>query len=241
MIGAAVVAVTALAAPTAATAGRGAKVRVLVAGRAGSLVEAGPLRARSTTVKAGRRRCAVSASTPLAALRAALQGRVSFRVRDFGHCSRRRPRDSGQLFVNRIGPDTNSGNNGWFYKVGNRAGTAGAGDPTGPFGSGRIHSGRDVIWFYCGFDDLAASCQRNLVVRAAGVPHVGPMVLSVRGYDNEGRGVPVGGATVELGQARATTAADGRVTIAIGAPGRYRLRAGKPGLVPSFTETLVVP
>jgi hypothetical protein len=56
----------------------------------------------------------------------------------------------------------------------------------------------------------------------------------VRGYDDEGRGVAVAGATVFLGSATAQTGAEGVATVTVPAAGRLRLTAAKPGAVRSF-------
>ena len=75
--------------------------------------------------------------------------------------------------------------------MGRRAATAGAGDTGGPFGRGRLARGQRVTWFYC---VRAADCQRTLEVSAK--PATGGIVATVRGYDDDGDGVPVVGATV---------------------------------------------
>ncbi len=116
-------------------------------------------------------------------------------MRDFGSCSKRSPAGSGQLFVNRIGPDRNVGSDGWFYKVGGRAGTAGAADPAGPFGNGKLRRGTQVLWFFCVFEQATGSCQRTLAIDAPRkVKRGGLLPVSVVGYDNEGRAQPVAGA-----------------------------------------------
>ena len=92
--------------------------------------------------------------------------------RDFGACSAS-PRDAAGLLVTRIGPDRNRGQRGWVYKVGRRR-PAGAGDPGGAFGNGRLRGGQRVIWFYC---VRAADCQRTLGARDAAT---GGIVATVR-------------------------------------------------------------
>ena len=62
----------------------------------------------------------------------------------------------------------------------------------------------------------------------------------MRGYDDEGRGVPVEGATVSAGSVTAVSGADGSARLALPA-GRQRLVAEKDGLVRSFSERVVVP
>ncbi len=58
--------------------------------------------------------------------------------------------------------------------------------------------------------------------------------MTVRGYDDSGRGVPVAGATVTLGDAVAVTGADGRASVPVLGPGRLRLTAEADGMVRAF-------
>jgi hypothetical protein len=59
--------------------------------------------------------------------------------------------------------------------------------------------------------------------------------VTVRAYDDEGRGTVLGGATVTLGSATATTGADGRATLAApGTAGLHRVTATAPGTTPGF-------
>jgi hypothetical protein len=227
----------ALAAPAAAEAR--AKVEVMVVGK--STVLAGPKRVALTSrsARVGGKRCALGRATPLSALAGT---RVTFRLTDYGSCSRR-PRDSGSLYVRRIGPDRESGRDGWVYKVGNRAGSTGAADPTGPFGDGRkLRAGQRVLWFWC-VKDAADACQRTLAVapeRSTSRPGE-PLRVTVRGYDENGKGVLVAGATVRLGGITSITGADGVATLLAPAlAGRYRVRADKPGTVVSFPVKIAV-
>ena len=65
--------------------------------------------------------------------------------------------------------------------------------------------------------------------------------VTVRGYDDAGRGVPVAGATVTLAGATATTGADGVATLTVpDAPGRRRLTASRSGMVRSFAEAVTI-
>jgi hypothetical protein len=185
-----------------------------------------------TTVRVAGRRCAVGERTPLAALVRSSPGRL--RLRDFGACSSS-ARDAAGLLVTGIGPDRNRGQRGWVYKVGRRAATAGAADPSGPFGRGRLRAGQQITWFYC---VRATDCQRTLGLRAT--PVAGGVVATVRAYDDAGDGVPVEGATVSGGGTSGLTAADGRVQLAL-SPGAHRLVARKDGLVRSFAEIVEVP
>jgi hypothetical protein len=219
-----------LAAPSADAAAP--TVRQMVAFRSGEAVTK-TVRASRVLVRVRRRRCAAGDGTALAALVRSRPRRL--RLRDFGSCSRN-PRDGAGLFVSAIGPDRNRGQNGWVYKVGRRSATAGAADPSGPFGRGRLRSGQRVTWFYCRL--RGGGCQRTLEVRASA--ESGGLVASVRGYDDEGRGVAVEGATVRAGSTSALTGRDGSARLALPAGG-HQVVASKPGLVRSFAERVEVP
>jgi hypothetical protein len=187
--------------------------------------------ARKVLVRVGRRRCAAGDGTALAALARSRPGRL--RLRDFASCSRR-ARDGAGLLVTAIGPDRNRGQADWVYKVGRRAATAGAADPAGPFGRGRLRPGQRVTWFYC---LRAGACQRTLAVRARAQP--GGLVARVLGHDDEGSVVAIRGATVTAGGTSAVTGADGSARLTLG-PGSYRVVATKDGLVRSFAERAVL-
>ncbi len=138
--------------------------------------------------------CAVAAGTPLAALAGlARLGGPSFSLRDYGRCGSS-ARNSGQLFVYRLGGETNRGQDGWEYKVGRVSGTTGAADTSGPLGNGRLlASGERVLWFWC--QASPGGCQRTLEVSAPSsvTPSAGRCAVQVTGYDNEGRGTAGGG------------------------------------------------
>jgi hypothetical protein len=219
-----------LAAPPAGAAAPA--VRQMVAFRDGDAVTR-TVKAKQVMVKVGRRRCAAGEGTALAAL--VRSGVGPLRLVDYGSCSAR-PRDGAGLFVRAIGGDRNRGQNGWVYKVGRRGATAGAADPSGPFGRGRLKGGQRVTWFYCRLRD--GGCQRTLELEASTEP--GAVAVTVRGYDDEGNGVPVAGATVSAGAVSGVTAADGAVRLALPA-GSHRLVAAKDGLVRSFAEGITVP
>jgi hypothetical protein len=219
-----------LAAPPAGAAAPA--VRQMVVFRDGDAVTR-TVKAKQVMVKVGRRRCAAGEGTALAAL--VRSGVGPLRLVDYGSCSAR-PRDGAGLFVRAIGGDRNRGQNGWVYKVGRRGATAGAADPSGPFGRGRLKGGQRVTWFYCRLRD--GGCQRTLELEASTEP--GAVAVMVRGYDDEGNGVPVAGATVSAGAVSGVTAADGAVRLALPA-GSHRLVAAKDGLVRSFAEGITVP
>ncbi|HYI19582.1 MAG TPA: hypothetical protein VD836_12800 [Solirubrobacteraceae bacterium] len=210
-------------------------VRVMVAGQ--SSVLAGPQKVKlvDRTVTVGGKRCATGARTALSALAAT---KLPLTFKDYGACSRR-PADSGSLYVRAIGGERERGSDGWVYKVGRRVGTTGAADPSGAFGDGRrLRTGQKVLWFWC-VKDAADACQRTLEVTAPrSVTPGATFQATVRGYDENGKGVPVAGVEVAPG---AVTDPDGLA--AVTAPpvaGTLRLVAAKDGLVPAFPRKVVV-
>jgi hypothetical protein len=226
----------ALAAP--APAGARPKVHVMVVGK--SAVLAGPERValKARTAPVGGKRCSIGRATPLSVL--AGTG-VSFSLKDYGSCSRR-ARDAGSLYAAKIGPDRERGRDGWVYKVGRRAGSAGGADPAGSFGTGRmLRAGDRVLWFWC-VKDAADFCQRTLAVTptAKRLEPGTPLSVTVRGYDDNGDAVRVAGAMVRLGPSAALTGADGVALVIAPPAGSYRLRAEKPGMVVSFPVRVAV-
>src|SRR4051812_36264575 len=150
----------------AAPSAHAAKVDVLVVGKHAVLRGPKAVKLAKRTVKVGHRRCAVGKATPLSVLAGT---KLRLRVRDQGACSRD-ARDAGALYVFGVGPDRAKGRAGWVYKVGNRAGSTGAADPSGPFGTGhRLRDGQRVLWFWCtlnGERSPDTGCQRTLAVAA---------------------------------------------------------------------------
>lgn len=239
----AAVCVPAAARPPAAGEAGAAVVQSMIVGSGGTILsQARSVGAVATSVRVAGRSCAVAAGTPLAVLAAMRRaGGPGFSLRDYGHCGPS-PADSGELFVDSVAGEANSGQNGWEYKVDGVAGSTGAGDPSGPEGDGRrLVSGERVLWFWC--QSHAGGCQRTLEVAAPADASPGASVaVSVTGYDNEGRGAPVAGAIVTLGSDFASTAANGRaILIAPAAAGRYAIEAARGGAVPSFPQTIAVP
>lgn len=229
--GAALAAMAALAAVASTPAE--AKVKQMVVFRSGKAVTKN-VSTGGVRVKVGRKHCAVASRTPLAVLFRSHPGKIG--LRDFGSCSRH-ARDATGLFVRSIRRDKNKGRRGWEYKVGRKAGTTSAADPSGPFGNGRrLRSGQRVVWFYCRLG--SSGCQRTLSVRASAEP--GGLAVKVVGYNDSGKGVVVEGATVKAGGAGALTGADGRAHLTLPS-GSYRVHAEKKGLVRSFTERARVP
>jgi hypothetical protein len=185
------------------------------------------------TARVEGRRCGVAAGTPLAALLSS--GVRPIRITDYGSCSRR-PANSGGLYVTAIERDRAKGRNGWVYKVGNKVGTAGAADPAGPFGRGRLVEGRRVTWFWCRM--RVRGCQRTLTIKTR-TPGGGAVEVTVRDHDDFGRGRRVKGATVHAGDATATTNRDGKATLEL-EPGTVDVWATAKGRVRSFEEAVDV-
>ncbi|HEV2815493.1 MAG TPA: hypothetical protein VGW10_19705 [Solirubrobacteraceae bacterium] len=202
-----------LATPAAAA---GPRVRAMVVGKSGSVVAG----VKSVPLAAFRHRgCRIGRGLPLGALEFL---RVPYATR--GGCE--------SLYVFRVGRSGAGGRQGWVYKVGTRVGTASASDPSGPFGTGRIRSGSEVVWFWC---RRALNCQRSLKVtgeRRVGVG--GTLRVRVRGYDDFGRSRAVRGARIVVGRARVRTDRRGVARIRMIRRGVFRLRAYRDGMVPAF-------
>lgn len=226
-------------APAAAASPAAPRVETMVVGRHGEKLAAARVRtARTARARVAGVPCIVGAATPLAAL---LATPLSLRLKDFGSCSAR-ARDAAGLFVTTVAGQRNRGSDGWVYKVGPRAGTAGAADLGGAFGDGhRLRSGQRVLWFWCVMG--AKGCQRTLEVtpRSATVGPGEPVAVSVRARDDRGAAVAAAGARVTLGSARVTTDAAGNATlVAPPVAGGASLRATAPGLVRAFPERVTV-
>ena len=97
-----------------------------------------------------------------------------------------------------------------------------------------LRGGQRVLWFWC---VRAGRCQRTLEVRperSAAAPGEA-LRVTVRGYDDQGAGVAVAGATVRLGSSSGSTGADGSAVLTVpSGSGRVRLRASRPGMVQAF-------
>jgi hypothetical protein len=228
------VATLAAAVPAPASA---ATVETMVVGKERVLRAPNEVRLKERTVKVGGRRCRVGAATPLSALAGT---KLKLKLRDYARCGRRW-RDAVGLYVRQVGRERERGTAGWVYKVGRRTGTTSAADPSGPFGTGRrLRDGQRVTWFWC---RRAGDCQRTLEVRPDQTETAPGATLrvTVRGYDDFGRGVAVEGATVRLGAATAVTGADGTVALTVPAgTGRLDLRATRDGMVPAFPAEVAV-
>ena len=210
------------------------KVGQLVAFRDGTAIQK-TATAKQITVRVSGRKCTIGSSTPLSALVRIKPPKL--RLRDFGSCSRR-PRDAAELFVRGMGSDVNRGFDGWVYKVGQKLATAGAADPAGPFGRGRLKKGQRVTWFYCRLDQTNRMCERTLALKATpSAP--GRVTVTVRSYDDRGRSVPASGATVRSGDRSATTGADGVAELEL-PPGKHAVHAERAGEIRSFAEEVQV-
>jgi len=208
------------------------KIDQLVVFRSGKVVSE-RVAAKRTTVKLGRRDCAVAPATALAALVRSKPGPIAFH--DYGSCSRK-PADSAGLFVKAIRGERNRAQDGWVYKVGRKLATAGAADPAGPFGSGRLRTGDDVVWFYCR-QLSSGTCQRSLELATA--VDGDELSVTVTGYDDAGDGAPVAGATVRAGDERAITDKDGKATLAL-KRGSHAVYASKRGTIRSFAKRVKI-
>ncbi len=226
-------AVAALATPGAAAAAT--NVDQLIVFRDGSSLSK-RIDARATTVRVGKRRCAVPARTGMAAL--VRSKPAGLKLRDFGSCSSR-ARDAAGLFVSQIGKDRNRGQDGWVWKVGNKLATTGAADPSGPFGRGLLRSGARVTWFYCRLNASAGSCQRTLTVKPV-ANGGGALTVTVRSYDDRGRGKLVPGATVTAGSATAQTDANGVARFSGLAPGAVEVYAAAAKTIRSQAAKVTV-
>jgi hypothetical protein len=230
----AVAALVALPAPAGA-----AKVDVMVVGKDRVLKAPAKVKLKQRTVKVGRRRCRVGAPTALAALAGT---RLKLTIRDYARCGKR-PRDASGLYVVSVAGEKARGGAGWVYKVGRRAGTTSAADMSGPFGNGkRLKHGQRITWFWCVLQQ-SGSCQRTLEVRPDRTSaHPGETLnVTVRGYDDFGKGVAVEGATVRLGPATALTNAAGVAAVTVPAQtGDLALDAEHDGMVRAFPREVAV-
>ncbi|MEI7888767.1 MAG: hypothetical protein WCI34_00535 [Actinomycetes bacterium] len=202
----------------------GPKVSTVIANRSGIVFGPKTTEAHTfiTQVGSSKRRCQIAQGTPLAALKGT---GVVFHLKDFGRCSMSTSASAG-LFLDKLLNTTNTGTSGWTFKVNNRAGTAGAADPSGPFGTGPLATGDKVIWFWCVFDANWA-CQRNLALVAPSTAAAGSSIsVEVRAYNDEGTWIPGVGARVSIGTTNVVSGPSGTVTIQVPTrAGSYVLKA----------------
>ena len=213
-----------VAAPATASA---AEVELMVVGKERVLRAPADVRLKVRKTRVAGRTCRIGAATPLSVL---LATRLPLGLRDYGRCGER-PRDAAGLYVTRVKREREKGRGGWVYKVGRRTPSLGAGDPTR-----RLRDGQRVTWFWCE-QDSSGGCQRTLEARpdrTTAAPGE-TLTVTVRGYDDQGRGVAVAGATVTLGSVTAVTDAAGAAALTVPAePGEHALEANRDGLVRAF-------
>ena len=145
----------------ARTAASGPSVQGTIVGVGGRVLSrTRTVTASASSVRIGRRNCAVAAGTPLAVLLAIRRaGGPGFALRDYGQCGSA-PVNSGQLFVYSLGGERNRGQDGWEYEVDGVIGSTGAADPSGPQGNGRrLRAGDRVVWFWC--EAFRGGCRRK--------------------------------------------------------------------------------
>jgi hypothetical protein len=205
----------------------------MVVGKERVLRAPADVRLKVRSVKVAGRRCRVGAATPLSVLVAT---KLALGLRDYGHCTRR-PRDAAGLYVTRVKREREKGRGGWVYKVGRKTPSLGAADA-----SRRLRDGQRITWFWCE-QDATGGCQRTLEARpdrTSAAPGE-TLTVTVRGYDDQGRGVAVAGATVTLGSAIAISDAAGAAVLTVPAePGELALEATADGLVRAFPVEVTV-
>jgi hypothetical protein len=170
------------------------------------------------SMRLGGRTCRVPAGTPLAALEQ-VRRQTGPEYAVTGTCAK--------PSVRSIGDEKGTGRSPWVYKIGRELGS----DPAGQ----RLKANDEVLWFRCA--RTSRGCRRTLeITPAASRSKVGERItVTVRGYDDKGRGVPVKGATVTLNNLATTTDAKGRATlVAPGPKGPYPLFATAPGMADAF-------
>jgi hypothetical protein len=227
----ALIAAFALIAPASAQA---AEVEVMVVGKDRVLRAPSEVRLKVRSVKVAGRRCRVGAATPLSAL---IATKLRLGLRDYGRCGRR-PRDAAGLYVTKVRNEREKGRGGWVYKVGRRAPSTGAADLSGK----RLRDGWRVTWFWCR-QDSSGGCQRTLELRPERTTAAPGETLrvTVRGYDDYGRGIAVEGATVTLGSAASVSGADGVAVLTVPPDaGEHQLEATRDGMVRAFPVEVAV-
>jgi hypothetical protein len=198
------------------------RVQMMVVGRGRPLLSARSLTLKPARVRIGHRTCRVPAGTALAGLLAA---HLPVAVTDVAGC------DPASMFVRRIEGQRNHGLGGWEYKVGHADPSAGAADP-----SARLRPEQRLLWYWC---VRAGACQRTLDLSFQF--HHGVARVTVRGYEDTGRGKLIPGATVHFGTLSLTTNSRGYIDVP-STPGRFLVYATKRAMVQSFpTEVGVTP
>jgi hypothetical protein len=222
--------VVAVAVPAPASA---ARVELMVVGKERVLRAPSHVKLKIRGARVEGRRCRIGAATPLSVL---IATKLKLGLRDYGNCGKR-PRDGAGLYVTRVKREREKGRGGWVYKIGRKTPSLGAADP-----SRRLRDGQRVTWFWCEQDD-SGGCQRTLEARperTTAAPGE-TLTVTVRGYDDQGRGIPVEGATVALGSASAVTDAAGTAVLTVHAePGEHAIEATRDGLVRAFPVEVTI-
>ena len=209
-----------LAAAATAAAARPPTVQMMVVGKTRTLMGARSVSLKASSIKIGRRRCSVAAGTALAGL---VDARLGPRVTNAAGC------DPASMFVTKVGPNANHGFAGWEYKINRTSPSPSAGDP-----GGRLRAGQQLVWFWC---VRASACQRTLALTVSGNRLSATSRVTVTGYDDNGHGRRIAGATVHVDRTTVSTGADGTATVTL-TPGRHTLYATKSGLVQSFPTVI---
>lgn len=224
-------------------ADRAEAMRVMVIGKGGARFS-GPVSvsAGGYTQSVGSRRCKVAAMTPLAVLHAAARrAHFSYKVRDYGRCTKNNASSSSMLFVYSVRGHTNSGDNGWYYKVNGRAGNLGAANVKGPFNSGRLGGGDRIVWFYCRFNASARSCQRSLQIAAPSRVNKGQRVaIKVTGCNDRLSCQSIARVKVTFGGRSMRTNSSGLAVFKVGRRGRFTVRAAGRNMIPAFPVKMTV-
>ena len=224
----AVVAATTCGPVGSASAGYGPKVVTQVVGPNGLVAGPKTAMANAFSLHVGsgskRHRCSVVQGSPLAALKTT---GASVVIKDFGSCSMKSA-DSASLFVDSLAGFSGTGMEGWSYKVGGKAGTAGAADPAGPFGGGLLRNGAQVLWFWCVYDPVTYECQRSLRINVPALVKANTaFAVSVSALDDSGSAIAAAGARVSITGAPSTvvTGADGKATFSLAGVGNHTVTA----------------
>ncbi len=205
-----------VATPATSAAAKPPTVEMMVVGKARTVMAARSVALKANVVTIGHRRCNVAAGTALAGV---VDARLKPRVTNGAGC------DPASMFVTKIGSDANHGIAGWEYKIGHTSPSPSAGDP-----GGRLRAGQQLVWFWC---TRASACQRTLALSVSGNRLSAVARVTVTGYDDNGHGTRIVGATVHVDSTTATTGPGGTATVLL-TPGRHSVSASKTGLVPSF-------
>ncbi len=128
-------------------------------------------------------------------------------------------------YLDRIGSDTASGNNGWMYYVNNVSPSVGA-------DSYLLKAEDTVLWFFSGFDDKITRLQ----ITSAQVSSGNAAIVTVEYLDGS-TWRPLAGASIHAGNTVVATGIDGNGSLTL-PDGSYKLYATKVGYVRSEQQTI---